>query len=84
MEVIRSTAHGDKLKALLVNNKLPIADRYRVEKTIASYELWKSALLKASGSPEKMLETMVEALSAYKHSVEVDLIFDAEEDLNSP
>lgn len=80
MEVIRSTAHGDKLRALLANRKLPGADRVRVERTIDLYETWKRTLASAEGPPDKILQTMVEALSAYKHSVEVELIFDAQED----
>jgi hypothetical protein len=40
MEVLRAPAHGDKLKALLVNNKLPVADRKRVEAAVVKYEGW--------------------------------------------
>lgn len=80
MEVTRTSAHGDKLVALLSNSKLPPSDRGRVERTIGLYEDWRRTLAKASESPGTMLTTLVSALNEYKRHVEVELIFDAEDD----
>ena len=76
MEVQRAPAHGDKLKALLVNNKLPVADRKRVEAAVARYEDWVRRLREAKGGP-LLLTALVEALNDYKQYLELELIFDA-------
>ena len=79
MEVIRIAAHGDKLRALLANSKLPAADRGRVEHTVTKYEAWIKALNEAKGeSPAALLKALVDELNAYKRHIELDLIFDAD------
>jgi hypothetical protein len=80
MEVSRSSAHGDKLKALLTNNKLPIGDRERVEKAIERYAAWIDAMRAAKGDGKELLKVLVSELNEYKRYVEVDLIFDADDD----
>ena len=76
MEILRASAHGDKLKALLANNKLPAADRKRVEAAVAKYEGWVQRLSDAEGN----LAALVEALNDYKLYIELELIFDAADD----
>jgi hypothetical protein len=81
MEVERPPAHGDKLKALLANNKLPAADRGRVEAAVAKYEAWIKKLKEAKGgSPPALLAALVDALNEYKKYLELELIFDAADD----
>jgi hypothetical protein len=80
MQVIRSATHGDKLKALLVNEKLPASDRKRVETAIQKYGQWIATLQVAKGDAPKVLSILVEALNEYKRFIELDLIFDAHDD----
>lgn len=80
MEIIRTQPHGDKLRALLRNSKLPGADRNRVEKTLERYDAWLATLRSAKGGPEEILASHVAALNDYKRHVEVDLIFDSKGD----
>lgn len=80
MEVVRSPAHGEKLRALLVNNKLPASDWTRVESALKSYEAWVKRLREARGEGVVLLAALVEALNDYKRYVELELIFDATDD----
>jgi hypothetical protein len=80
MEVIRTAAHGDKLKALLLNSKLPLADVIRVEAAIDRYGKWLEEIRTIKGSPDEVLAGLVRALNSYKRYIEMDLIFDASDD----
>jgi hypothetical protein len=40
-----TTTHGDKLNALLSNNKLPISDKLKVKEAIGKYNIWRNKLL---------------------------------------
>lgn len=77
MDVVKTAAHGDKLRALLQNPKLPRADLPRVQTTIARYEKWIKSLETAPGKGSTLIGTLVAALNEYKQHVELDLIFDA-------
>jgi hypothetical protein len=74
------TPHGDKLKALLVNDKLPISDHPRVAEAVERYNEWLDAMGAAEGDRDDLLHTLVDALNGYKLYVDVDLIFDSPED----
>jgi hypothetical protein len=80
MEVIRTAAHGDKLNALLVNNKLPVADKPQVEAAVERYGQWLADMKSAKGSSEDVLNLLVKALNEYKRYIEVNLIFSSSED----
>lgn len=80
MEVVRTSAHGDKLKALLSNDKLPKADVGAVHATIERYGQWLAEMKSAKGEAEEVLTTLVTSLNAYKRFVEVELIFKSSED----
>lgn len=80
MEVIRTAAHGDKLKALLVNSKLPAADKARVEAAITRYEKWLAEMKSVKGSSSEVLAALVAALNSYKRYIEIDLIFSSSDD----
>lgn len=80
MEVVRTTTHGDKLKALLINPKLPGGDRPRVDLAVAKYEEWIKNLMGAKGARVEVLRQLVSALNNYKRYIEINLIFDAPDD----
>ena len=75
-----SAPHGDKLRALLGNHKLPAGDRPGVHTAIERYEAWIEELRRIEGAGENLVEPMVEALNRYKLSIDLDLIFDSKND----
>lgn len=74
------TSHGDKLRALIQNEKLPMKDRPRVEGAIERYEEWLRQMGAARGTYQETINTMVSLLDGYKRSVELDLVFDSSQD----
>lgn len=50
-----STPHGDKLRALLLNEKLPAEDQPRVRQAIEHYETWLQELRDAQGTYSRKL-----------------------------
>jgi len=74
------TPHLDKLKATLENVKLVERDKHRVIKAIKKYEQWITDLNAIEGSSDEVIERMVKLLNEYKFYIEVDLIFDSEDD----
>lgn len=72
--------HGDKLSALLENDKLPEVDRPRVAQAMQRHREWVSELQAVDGQSEEKVEKMALLLNAYKYSVDVDLIFDSPAD----
>ena len=80
MKIVESFVHGDKLKALLGNPKLPQGDRANVVKAIDRYESWKKDLARVDGSPSEILSAYVRLLDDYKRMLDLELIFDSESD----
>ncbi len=74
------TPHGDKLRALLQNEKLPPGDRPRVEQTIVRYEARLQQLKAVRGTYQEIVAGQVSLLDDYKRYVEVDLVFDSDND----
>jgi len=74
------TPHGDKLKALIQNEKLPPEDLPRVRRTIERYERWLQELRQVEAVYSETVAQLVSLLNAYKRHIEVDLIFDSDED----
>jgi hypothetical protein len=74
------TPHGDKLRALVENEKLPTEDRPRVEEAIARYEEWLRQLKAVRGTYQEVVAGLVSLLDDYKRYIEVDLIFDSDSD----
>ncbi len=72
--------HGEKLRALLNNRKLPQADKQRVEEAVKRYNAWRAALDEAKGEGDALLRAFVDATNAYKRFIEFDLIFNSEDD----
>jgi len=71
--------HGEKLAALLNNDKLPTTEKLRVERAIEQYNQWLETLKNISGDLKVMPE-MVSHLTSYKRYIDVELIFDSETD----
>ena len=72
--------HGDKLKALLVNPKIPENDKARVTAQVERYDAWIATMNALEGEGDTLLEALVDGLNAYKKSVEFDLIFCSDDD----
>lgn len=77
MPVELPTPHGDKLLALLNNEKLPANDRPRVAKAHENYQRWREQTILASGTIEEKVVSLVDLLNDYKRYIELDLIFDS-------
>ena len=74
------TPHGDKLKALLKNSKLPNRDEPRVRSALGCYDAWIAEIKEIEGTGEELVEPLVSSLNRYKSSVDVDLVFDSKDD----
>lgn len=74
------TPHGDKLRALVQNEKLPAEDRPRVERAIARYETWLQQLKAVRGTYQEIVASQISLLDDYKRYIEVDLVFDSDND----
>ena len=74
------TPHGDKLRALIGNDKLPASDRPGVDAAIVRYEAWTAEIEAIEGTDEKLVEPLVASLDRYKTSIDLDLIFDSRND----
>jgi DNA modification methylase len=77
------TPHFDKLKAVLENNKLPLEDRPQVEKTIKHYEKWIAnieTIMDSDLHADLRLRKMIEAVNEYRIHMDIDLIFDSQDD----
>lgn len=67
--------HGDKLNALLRNDKLPSGDRPMVEEAIRKYDQWVNAMDSLVCSGDELLLNLVNLLNDYKLFIEYNLIF---------
>lgn len=74
------TPHGDKLKALVQNQKLPPQDLPRVTQAIEFYERWLQELRQVEAAGSETIVQLVSLLNAYKRHIELDLIFDSDQD----
>ncbi len=77
MQINLPTPHGNKLRALLKNPKLPQSDYGNVVNALAIYENWLSNLANVQGSYSAIVEQQVNLLTQYKQYIELDLIFDS-------
>ena len=72
--------HGDKLRALLENTKLPALDRPRILATIDAYDGWLAQMTMLEGEGQDLVEPLVDLLNRYKTAVDLNLVFDSPED----
>ena len=75
-----ATPHLDKLRSVLENDKLPDADKPRVEQAVARHREWTGALDAVVGTPQERITTMVALLNEYRLYIDVDLGFDSPHD----
>ncbi len=76
-----TSPHGEKLKSLLLNQKLPKQDLPRLELTFQAYEIWLHRLSQIQAdSVEELVKQMVILLNSYRLQVDIELIFDSETD----
>ena len=74
------TPHGDKLVALLSNQKLPKSDASRVERAVKRYMCWITKLQNSVGSSDNSITAMISLLNEYKRYIDLEVIFDSEND----
>ena len=73
--------HGEKIVAAIASNKMPTTDIPRLEKALEQYDIWIEKLNKATGKTlDELIENMVEYLNDYKRYIDLELIFDSDED----
>ncbi len=72
------TPHGDKLAALLDNDKLPQRDRPRVRRAVEKYQAWIRELDGFQG--QQSIGSLVASLDRYKKFIDLELIYDSSED----
>jgi hypothetical protein len=60
------TPHGEKLKALLLNEKLPQADRERVAAAVDRYAEWVADMEAATGDRDELITRLVDLLNDYR------------------
>lgn len=73
--------HGEKVAAARESDKLPVADRGRLDEAISKYDEWIQGLEAVDGETlDELIENMVALLNDYKYYIDVDLIFDSTED----
>ena len=80
IEIAYSSPHGEKLRALSANEKLPANDLPRVRRQINLYNQWIADMDRLESEGDALLEDLINLLNAYKKSVEFDLIFCSEDD----
>jgi len=78
--MIIPNTHGDKLQALMQNNKLPDSDKPRVKEAVDKYNIWRNSLLELSGNKDQIMIKSVELLNNYKNFIDIDLIFSSHND----
>jgi len=74
------TPHGDKLTALLGNEKLPAGDRDLVHAAVERYRSWLEDLRRPAESRVTALAEAVRLLNEYRLFVDVQLVFDSTND----
>ncbi len=78
--MLRPTPHGDKLRALLDNAKLPEHDRPRIHSALEKYENWITAMEQLEGRGGQIVEPMTAIMNRYRQYLDLDLVFDSRED----
>jgi hypothetical protein len=71
------TPHGDKLNALLENEKLPEADQPYILEAVKLYKEWLERLRLVTGGHRKIVTDMVDLLNEYKQYIELNVVFDS-------
>ena len=73
------TPHADKLQALLENQNLPYSDKPRVREAVKKYNAWVKEVKQIEGDGDDLVEPLVISLNRYRKWIDLDLIFDSQE-----
>lgn len=73
------TPHGDKLQALLHNDKLPSKDQERIREAFRSYQDWVQKLCNVPND-KRAVDEAVRLLNEYRRFLDLEVIFDSEDD----
>jgi hypothetical protein len=82
-EILRKprAVHGDKLRELLKNDKLPNEDRPRVKNALERYAAWRAAVgAILTDDRDERLRQLVDLLNGYMLYIDLELIFDSPAD----
>ena len=77
---ILPTPHKFKLEALLANQHLPESDKPRVQEASNRYETWRSEMEAVERARTNTVKDLVDVTNRYKRFIELDLIFDSQND----
>lgn len=73
--------HGEKIVSAIASDKMPRTDISRLKEVLRRYDIWVEQLKNADGEClENLIENMVQCLNEYKFYIDINLIFDSEED----
>lgn len=73
--------HGEKIVSAIESDKMPKVDVSRLREALHRYDIWVQNLQNAKGEClEDLIENMVRYLNEYKFYIDVNLIFDSDED----
>lgn len=73
------TPHGDKLNALLRNEKLPSSDRSQIRQAIKRYKAWIEAIIGIPTGTD-CVDRATELLNEYRLFLDLDVVFDSRND----
>lgn len=79
-ERARPTPHKSKLQELLLNTKLPASDRDLVEDALTRYGQWIAGMQGLTSVGANKVRDLVKLLNDYKRTIELDLVWDSDED----
>jgi len=74
------TPHLEKINRAIANEKMPPDDAAALERAKAKYCEWIARLDNVQGTPDERLSRLVALYNEYRSWVDVDLIFDSEQD----
>ncbi len=74
------TPHGNKLRALAENTKLPTGDAKKIQKALSVYETWSKRLIGLDGKSEEMTKAAITLLNDYRLFLDLEVIFDSSDD----
>lgn len=74
------TPHKSKLEALLENQRLPNSDRPKVEEASSRYNTWIAEMEAVERAGTHAVRDLVDATNRYKRFIELELIFDSQND----
>lgn len=73
--------HGEKIVSAIQSNKMPVKDVPRLEMALQRYDEWIEKLKGINAETvNELVEKLVTELNTYKNYIDINLIFDSEED----